>query len=164
MTTTVRTRFAPSPTGYMHIGGMRTALFCWLWARHNQGTFILRIDDTDRERNVDAALEPIFRAFRWLGLDWDEGPDIGGDYGPYYQSQRKHLYQQAIERLLAEGRAYRDFETPDEIAADRKEDEAQKRPYLTSAGRWSFRTPNAGSAKPAAAPGWCGFSCRAPRR
>src|SRR5690606_31840352 len=85
---TVRTRFAPSPTGYMHIGGMRTALFNWLWARHNGGQFILRIDDTDRERNIDEALTPILHAFRWLGLDWDEGPEIGGPYGPYFQSQR----------------------------------------------------------------------------
>ncbi|MFM8728620.1 MAG: glutamate--tRNA ligase family protein, partial [Planctomycetaceae bacterium] len=71
----VRTRFAPSPTGYMHIGGMRTALFNWLWARRNRGTFILRIDDTDQQRNMDEALGPILQAFRWLGLDWDEGPD-----------------------------------------------------------------------------------------
>src|SRR5574339_196169 len=115
----VRTRFAPSPTGYMHIGGMRTALFCWLWARHTGGTFILRIDDTDQQRNVDAALAPIFRAFRWLGLNWDEGPDVGGPYGPYYQSQRKHLYQQAIEKLLAEGKAFEDFDAPEQIAEDR---------------------------------------------
>ena len=80
----VRTRFAPSPTGYMHIGGMRTALFCWLWARHNGGQFILRIDDTDAKRNMDEALPPILDAFRWLGLDWDEGPEVGGDYGPYF--------------------------------------------------------------------------------
>ncbi len=72
-TMTVRTRFAPSPTGYMHIGGMRTALFNWLWARHNGGQFILRIDDTDQQRNIDEALGPILRAFRWLGLNWDEG-------------------------------------------------------------------------------------------
>ena len=128
---TVRTRFAPSPTGYMHIGGMRTALFCWLWARHNHGTFILRIDDTDQQRNNEAALAPIFRAFRWLGLNWDEGPDVGGPHGPYYQSQRNHLYQAAIEELLADGKAYRDFEAPEQIAADRKEDEAAKRNYTS---------------------------------
>jgi glutamyl-tRNA synthetase len=130
MTTSVRTRFAPSPTGYMHIGGMRTALFCWLWARHTGGTFILRIDDTDQQRNVEAALAPIFRAFRWLGLNWDEGPDIGGPYGPYYQSQRKHLYQQAMDKLLAEGKAFRDFDTPEQIAEDRKRAEALKQTYL----------------------------------
>ncbi len=131
MTTPVRTRFAPSPTGYMHIGGMRTALFCWLWARHNNGTFVLRIDDTDQQRNVTEALEPIFRAFRWLGLDWDEGPDKGGPFGPYYQSQRGELYRAAISKLLQSGAAYHDFETPDQIAADRKEDEAAKRNYLS---------------------------------
>jgi glutamyl-tRNA synthetase len=129
---TVRTRFAPSPTGYMHIGGMRTALFCWLWARHNQGTFILRIDDTDAQRNLDAALDPIFRAFRWLGLQWDEGPEVGGPCGPYFQSQRQHLYRAALDTLLAAGHAYRDFDTAEQIAEDRQQAEAQKRPYLSS--------------------------------
>ncbi len=132
MSAPVRTRFAPSPTGYMHIGGMRTALFCWLWARHTGGQFILRIDDTDQERNVESALAPIFQAFRWLGLDWDEGPDIGGPHAPYYQSQRTELYRVAIDRLLASGAAYRDYETPEEIAADRQRAEAEKRPYLSS--------------------------------
>ena len=132
MTKPVRTRFAPSPTGYMHIGGMRTALFCWLWARHTGGTFILRIDDTDQERNVESALAPIFRAFRWLGLDWDEGPDAGGSHGPYFQSQRAGLYREHIEKLLASGHAYRDFETPEEIAADRAAAEAAKRTYVSS--------------------------------
>jgi glutamyl-tRNA synthetase len=131
MTIPVRTRFAPSPTGYMHIGGMRTALFVWLWARHNRGTFILRIDDTDQQRNVDAALAPIFRAFRWLGLNWDEGPEVGGNFGPYYQSQRTHLYQAAVDQLLAEGKAYRDYDTPEQIAADRAAAEAAKQPYTT---------------------------------
>ncbi len=98
---TVRTRFAPSPTGYMHIGGMRTALFNWLWARHNGGKFILRIDDTDQQRNIEAALSPILQAFRWLGLDWDEGPEVGGPFEPYFQSQRGDLYRQAIEQLLS---------------------------------------------------------------
>src|SRR6478736_4177625 len=98
--TTVRTRFAPSPTGYMHIGGMRTALFNWLWARHTGGQFILRIDDTDRQRNIDEALRPILDAFRWLGFNWDEGPEVGGPYGPYFQSQRGALYQEAAEQLL----------------------------------------------------------------
>lgn len=131
MSLPVRTRFAPSPTGYMHIGGMRTALFCWLWARHNAGTFILRIDDTDQQRHVEEALEPIFRAFRWLGLNWDEGPDIGGPFGPYYQSQRSHLYKDAVETLLAAGHAYRDFDTPEQIAADRQAAEAAKQNYVT---------------------------------
>ncbi len=79
----VRTRFAPSPTGYLHIGGVRTALFNWLFARRHGGRFVLRIDDTDRQRNVSEALRPILDGFRWLGLDWDEGPDVDGEHGPY---------------------------------------------------------------------------------
>jgi glutamyl-tRNA synthetase len=110
---------------------MRTALFAWLWARHNHGTFILRIDDTDQQRNVEAALAPIFRAFEWLGLNWDEGPQVGGPHAPYFQSQRGAVYRAAVEKLLAAGRAYRDFETPEQIAADRKEDEAAKRNYVS---------------------------------
>ena len=116
---TVRTRFAPSPTGYLHIGGVRTALFCRLLARSQGGKFILRIDDTDRQRNVEEALEPILHGLRWLGIDWDEGPGVGGDYGPYYQSQRGDLYADAVERLLASGHAYWDYATTEEIAAER---------------------------------------------
>lgn len=126
----VRTRFAPSPTGYMHIGGMRTALFNWLWARHCGGVFLLRIDDTDRQRNIDEALGPILQAFRWLGLHWDEGPEVGGPHGPYFQSQRGDLYQAACDRLLAEGKAFRDFDPPDVVQADRQAAEKEKRPYL----------------------------------
>jgi glutamyl-tRNA synthetase len=126
----VRTRFAPSPTGYMHIGGMRTALFNWLWARHCGGQFILRIDDTDQARNVEAALGPILAAFRWLGLNWDEGAGVGGPYAPYYQSQRGALYQAAAVKLEAAGRAYRDFSTKDEIDGDRRLAEREKRPYV----------------------------------
>ncbi|WP_397568253.1 glutamate--tRNA ligase [Schlesneria sp. T3-172] len=130
MSTPVRTRFAPSPTGYMHIGGMRTALFAWLWTRHTGGTFILRIDDTDQERNVEAALGPIFRAFEWLGLNWDEGPKAGGPHEPYYQSQRSHLYKAAVEQLLKEGKAFKDFDPPELIAEDRKQAEAAKKTYI----------------------------------
>jgi glutamyl-tRNA synthetase len=114
----------------MHIGGMRTALFAWLWARHHGGTFILRIDDTDQERNVEAALGPIFRAFEWLGLNWDEGPKVGGPFEPYYQSQRNHLYQAAVDRLLAAGRVFKDFDPPEVIAEDRKQAESAKRTYV----------------------------------
>ncbi len=128
---TVRTRFAPSPTGYMHIGGMRTALFNWLWARHNGGTFILRIDDTDQQRNIDEALGPILRAFKWLGLNWDEGPEVGGPFAPYFQSQRGELYRAAADRLLREGKAYRCFETKEQIEQDRKLAEAEKRQYVS---------------------------------
>lgn len=128
--TTTRTRFAPSPTGYMHIGGMRTALFNWLWARHNGGTFILRIDDTDTQRNVEEALAPILRAFRWLGLHWDEGPEVGGPFGPYFQSQRGELYRAATQRLLEAGQAFRDFDPPEVTRADREAAEKEKRTFL----------------------------------
>ncbi len=126
----IRTRFAPSPTGYMHIGGMRTAFFNWLWARHNGGQFILRIDDTDQQRNIDAALQPILEAFRWLGLEWDEGPEVGGPHGPYFQSQRLPLYQKRCEELLALGKAFKDFDPPELSQADRQEAEKEKRTYL----------------------------------
>ncbi len=128
--TTVRTRFAPSPTGYMHIGGMRTALFNWLWAKANGGQFILRIDDTDQKRHVESALEPIFQAFRWLDMDWDEGPEAGGEFGPYFQSQRGDLYKAAVEKLLADGHAFRDYNTPEQNAEDRELADKEKRPRL----------------------------------
>jgi len=127
---TVRTRFAPSPTGYMHIGGMRTAFFAWLFARHMGGKFILRIDDTDEARNMTEALGPILQAFRWLGLDWDEGPEVGGDYGPYFQSQRGDLYRAAADKLIASGQAYKDYSTPEENKADREAAEKAKIPYI----------------------------------
>lgn len=126
----VRTRFAPSPTGFMHIGGMRTALFNWLFARANGGQFLLRVDDTDKSRNVDEALEPILDAFRWLDLDWDEGPEVGGAHGPYFQSQRGAHYAAAVEKLLASGKAYRDFDSPDAIRQDREAAEKEKRNYV----------------------------------
>jgi glutamyl-tRNA synthetase len=135
----VRVRFAPSPTGYLHIGGVRTALFNWLFARRHGGVFVLRVDDTDEQRNLDAALEPILDGFRWLGLDWDEGPGVGGPFGPYYQSQRLPLYQAAVERLLADGHAYRDFARPEEIQAERAAAEAAGRPYHASR-RWAAET------------------------
>src|SRR5258708_14920258 len=115
---TVRTRFAPSPTGYMHIGGMRTALFNWLWARHCGGQFILRIDDTDQARNQEAALGPILRAFRWLGLNWDEGAEVGGPDAPYYQSQRGELYRAAAAKLESAGLSSPDLVTKSTIATD----------------------------------------------
>ena len=90
-------RFAPSPTGYLHIGGARTALFNWLYARRHGGQFILRIDDTDAERNVAEALAPILHGLRWMGIDWDEGPEAGGACGPYYQSQKLDRYQAAVQ-------------------------------------------------------------------
>ena len=118
-TVLVRTRFAPSPTGYLHIGGVRTALFNWLFTRRHGGAFILRIDDTDARRNVEQALAPILDGFRWLGLDWDEGPEVGGEAGPYYQSERGAIYDRAVDRLLERGHAYLDYATPEEIQAER---------------------------------------------
>jgi glutamyl-tRNA synthetase len=102
----VRVRFAPSPTGFFHIGSARTALFNWLFARHHGGTFVLRIEDTDAERNTTEALRVLLNGMRWLGLDWDEGPEVGGDFGPYFQSERAAIYQSYLERLRANGRAY----------------------------------------------------------
>jgi len=137
---TARTRFAPSPTGYLHIGGVRTALFCWLFARREGGQFVLRIDDTDQQRNIEAALEPILAGFRWLGIDWDEGPNVGGPHEPYYQSQRSALYQQAAEQLLASGHAYRDYATPEEIQAEREAAQGQQGAFRYSR-RWMAETP-----------------------
>lgn len=116
----IRTRFAPSPTGYLHIGGVRTALFNWLLARGQAGDFLLRIDDTDSQRNVEEALQPILDGFRWLGLDWNEGPDVGGPHAPYFQSQRQPLYQDAVKRLLLAGKAYRDYARTEELAEQRQ--------------------------------------------
>jgi glutamyl-tRNA synthetase len=108
MTSPVRVRFAPSPTGYLHIGGARTALFNWLYAKHTGGTFVLRVEDTDRARNTEVAAQAIYDGLRWLGLDWDEGPQAGGDCGPYFQSQREEIYQSYLERLRAVDRVYDD--------------------------------------------------------
>ncbi|MBR0094957.1 MAG: glutamate--tRNA ligase [Synergistaceae bacterium] len=106
----VRVRFAPSPTGALHIGGGHTALFNWLWARHNNGKFILRIEDTDLVRSTKEYEETIMSGMKWLGLDWDEGPDIGGACGPYRQSERLNIYREYAEKLVSEGKAYRDGE------------------------------------------------------
>ncbi|MFO0845432.1 MAG: glutamate--tRNA ligase family protein [Gemmataceae bacterium] len=113
----VRTRFAPSPTGYLHIGGVRTALFNWLFARKHGGQFVLRIDDTDAQRNVEAALAPILHGFRWLGIDWDEGA-VGGPHGPYYQSQKLPRRGGAASLPRPRGRLPRLLD-PQEQAAER---------------------------------------------
>ncbi|HEY7728027.1 MAG TPA: glutamate--tRNA ligase [Candidatus Eisenbacteria bacterium] len=112
MNAAVRVRFAPSPTGFLHVGGARTALFNYLFARRHGGAFILRIEDTDRERSTEASLGAVLEGLRWLGLHWDEGPDIGGPHGPYFQSQRLPQYAAAAGKLLADGRAYRCFCEP----------------------------------------------------
>lgn len=136
---TVRTRFAPSPTGYLHIGGVRTALFNWLFARRHGGQFILRIDDTDQQRNVAEALQPILDGFRWLGLDWDEGPEVGGPHGPYFQSQKLPRYQEAVRQLLDKGLAYWDYATAEETKAEMDAAEKEKRPKIYSR-RWMAET------------------------
>ncbi|RKL62699.1 glutamate--tRNA ligase [Thermoanaerobacteraceae bacterium SP2] len=120
MSDKVRVRFAPSPTGSLHIGGARTALFNLLFARHNGGKFILRIEDTDTERSTEESARQIVRSLRWLGLDWDEGPEKGGEYGPYFQSQRLELYRKEVQRLLDEGKAYYCYCTPEELAERRE--------------------------------------------
>ncbi|WP_406678529.1 glutamate--tRNA ligase [Moorella sp. ACPs] len=126
----VRVRFAPSPTGSLHIGGARTALFNWLFARHHGGAFVLRIDDTDTERSTDISYREILAAMRWLGLDWDEGPEKGGPYGPYLQSQRLEFYRREAARLLNEGKAYLCYCTVEELAARRKIAQAEGRPPM----------------------------------
>ena len=108
MNPSVRVRFAPSPTGYLHVGGARTALFNWLFARHTGGTFVLRIEDTDKARNTQAAVQVILDGLRWLGLQWDEGPEVGGAFGPYFQSERESIYQAHFNQLLASDHLYQD--------------------------------------------------------
>ncbi len=122
----VRVRFAPSPTGYLHVGGARSALFNFLFARRYNGKFILRIEDTDRSRFVEDALQEIYDSLKWLGLEWDEGPLVGGDYGPYIQSQRTEIYQNHAKILLESGHAYRCFCTPERLAQLRAEQEKTK--------------------------------------
>ncbi|MFC1865979.1 glutamate--tRNA ligase [Chloroflexota bacterium] len=128
MTDKVRVRYAPSPTGYPHVGNIRTALFNWLFARHNGGSFIVRIEDTDVARTVEGAVEAILDSLRWLGMDWDEGPDIGGEYGPYFQSERLNLYKEAAKRLVEQGDAYYCYCTPERLDEMRAEQTRLKQP------------------------------------
>jgi glutamyl-tRNA synthetase len=130
----VVTRFAPSPTGYLHVGGARTALFNWLLARRTGGTFILRIEDTDQKRNTPTAAQQVMDDLRWLGIQWDEGPEAGGPNGPYLQSQRMDIYDKYIKKLLEEKKAYYCFDTTEELDAFRKEAEAHKKSF-------SYRRP-----------------------
>ncbi len=127
--TRVRTRFAPSPTGSLHVGGARTALYCWLFARKHGGDFLLRIEDTDRARSTEEATRGILRDLRWLGLDWDEGPEVGGEHGPYFQSERLPLYHAEVERLLEAGKAYHAWESREELDAMRRQAEANRQNF-----------------------------------
>lgn len=122
----VRVRYAPSPTGLQHIGGIRTALFNYFFARSSGGSFILRIEDTDRERYHDEALEDLFETLRWLGIEWDEGPEKGGDYGPYIQSERHDLYQEYTKKLIESGHAYYCFCSSERLETLRQEQQKSK--------------------------------------
>jgi len=132
---TPRLRFAPSPTGPLHLGGARTAMYNWAAARALDGTFLLRIEDTDQARSTDASLQIILAGLRWLGIDWDEGPEKGGDYGPYFQMQRLPLYRTAADRLLASGHAYPCYCTSEEIDAGREAMKAEKTGFFGYNGR-----------------------------
>ncbi len=121
MPESVRVRFAPSPTGHLHIGGARTAIYNWAFARRHGGAFVLRIDDTDPERSTDENVRAILSSLRWLGLDWDEGPEAGGDHGPYFQTERADSYRDALARLKASDAVYPCFCAPEELAAKREE-------------------------------------------
>lgn len=125
---TPRVRFAPSPTGYLHVGGLRTALYNYLFAKHNDGKFILRIEDTDRNRYVEGAVDNLIKALKWAGLEYDEGPDAGGDYGPYMQSQRLKIYKEHADELISKGKAYYCFCTPERLKTLKEEQEKQKLP------------------------------------
>ncbi len=132
----VVTRFAPSPTGYLHVGGARTALFCWLMARHNKGRFILRIEDTDQKRNTPTATQQVMQDLQWLGIHWDEGPlnadgsEYRGDNGPYLQSQRMEIYNRYLKQLLDEGKAYYCFETQQELQELREQAMREKKSFI----------------------------------
>ena len=133
----IRVRFAPSPTGYLHVGGARTALFNWLLARRHGGVFVLRIEDTDAERSSDAMVEGILQGMRWLGLDWDEGPDKGGPHGPYFQSQRFERHREVAEQLVAAGHAYYDFTPPERYDEARKAAEAKGEVWRYVRSEWA---------------------------
>ncbi len=139
-----RLRFAPSPTGYLHIGGVRTALFNWLWAKKTGGQFILRIEDTDRERSTDENTQLILREMRWLGLDWDEGPEAGGDRGPYFQMERLAIYREHVDKLIASGHAYRCYASKEELDAARAELKEKQGPkaQFRYPGWWRDKGPS----------------------
>lgn len=125
---TPRVRFAPSPTGYLHVGGLRTALYNYLFAKHNNGTFVLRIEDTDRNRFVEGAVKNLINALKWAGLNFDEGPEAGGNFGPYMQSERLDIYKKYADELIEKGKAYYCFCTPERLKDLREEQEKQKLP------------------------------------
>ena len=125
MSKKIRVRYAPGPTGHLHIGNARTALFNYLFARHNDGEFIIRIEDTDLKRNIERGEESQLENLEWLGMDWDEGPDKPGEYGPYRQSERKDIYDSYIDQLLLANRAYKCYCTEDELEEEREAQRAR---------------------------------------
>src|ERR671921_513380 len=137
----IRVRYAPSPTGRLHVGGVRTALFNWLFARKNGGTFVLRIEDTDLERSTEESVEQLKGSMRWIGLDWDEGPEIGGPYPPYRQTERFDLYREAAKKLLDSGAAYYDFATSEELAGLRERARAEGRQPIYTGGEYREMDP-----------------------
>lgn len=143
----VRTRFAPSPTGFMHVGNVRSAIYAWLFALKHGGSFILRIEDTDKEREVEGAIGHIMETLKWLGIKWNESIDVGGPYGPYIQSERLDIYRTYAHRLLVAGHAYPDPYTEEEVEVLRKRAEEEKRPFLyrehrpETTNEWDGKTP-----------------------
>src|SRR5215211_2996914 len=137
----IRVRYAPSPTGMLHVGGVRTALFNWLFARKNGGVFVLRIEDTDLERSTEESVEQLERSLRWIGLEWDEGPEVGGPHSPYRQTERMELYRKAARRLLDSGAAYRDFATPEELAQFRESARSEGRQPIYTGGEYRDMDP-----------------------
>src|SRR5215211_1496261 len=140
--TQIRVRYAPSPTGRLHVGGVRTALFNWLFARKNGGTFVLRIEDTDLERSTEESVEQLKRSMRWIGLDWDEGPEAGGPHPPYRQTERFDLYREAAQKLLDSDAAYYDFATPEELAELRERARAEKQQPIYTGGQYREMDPD----------------------
>src|SRR5215216_2842220 len=140
-TSQIRVRYAPSPTGMLHVGGVRTALFNWLFARKNDGVFVLRIEDTDLERSTEESVEQLKRSLRWIGLEWDEGPEVGGPYTPYRQTERFDLYREAAKELLQSGAAYYDFATPEELGAFREKARAEGRQPIYTGGEYRDMDP-----------------------
>src|SRR5215207_899605 len=137
----IRVRYAPSPTGMLHVGGVRTALFNWLFARKNDGVFVLRIEDTDLERSTEESVEQLERSLRWIGLEWDEGPEVGGPYPPYRQTERFDLYREAAKELLQSGAAYYDFATPEELGAFREKARTEGRQPIYIGGEYRDMDP-----------------------
>ena len=137
----IRVRYAPSPTGSLHVGGARTALFNWLFARKNGGVFVLRIEDTDLERSTEESVEQLKRSLRWIGLEWDEGPEVGGAYAPYRQTERFDLYREAARKLLESGAAYHDFATPEELNSLREKARAERRQPTYRGGEYRDLDP-----------------------